>query len=320
MFVSTMKPQPARVLWGTVGWSAATSVRAPSMKTAKPTKICAAPPQLGSTGATSAPNAARHTITRSTPTSSSAQPVNGIAPVTPVVLSRGVSTKPNGLADVPFGMRFSVTAIGPAVVDAPASVNVIAPVTLLPIGNPPTNTILTDRLADPLPDAGLTCSHGWFDTAVHVTVPGALPACVSRTTCAAVCDTKAAPVVSAANRSDVLSGVSVRGVAGLIVSVYAWEPAQPLEPSVAVTVSGNDPVCVGVPASTPALERVTPVGSELAVANVTTPRAPDVVKVVLYGTPAIPAGSGVVDSVGQAIFTFRMDSTIEPDPVKIPVV
>ena len=47
----------------------------------------------------------------------------------------------------------------------------IVAATLLPTGNPPTNTILTDRLADPLPDAGLTCSHGWFDAAVHDTVP-----------------------------------------------------------------------------------------------------------------------------------------------------
>jgi hypothetical protein len=27
-------------------------------------------------------------------------------------------------------------------------------------GNPAADTTLTDRFADPLPDAGLTCSHG----------------------------------------------------------------------------------------------------------------------------------------------------------------
>ncbi len=50
--------------------------------------------------------------------SSSAQPVNGIAPVTPVVLSSGVSTKPNGLAEARRN-NVSLTAIGPGVFEAP---------------------------------------------------------------------------------------------------------------------------------------------------------------------------------------------------------
>ena len=89
------------------------------MNTANPTKICAAPPQFGSTGATSAPNAARQILTRVTSMSSSAQPVNGIDPVTPVVWSKGVSTKPNGLAEVPFDEEVQATSMGPAVFDAP---------------------------------------------------------------------------------------------------------------------------------------------------------------------------------------------------------
>ena len=100
--------------------------------------------------------------------------MNGTAPVTPVRLSTGVSTMPNGLADVPFGMSVSVTVIGPGAFAAPvrrqrdragdgarrAATRRLA-------------TTLTDRLAEPVPDAGLTCSHGWFDAAVHVTVPAA---------------------------------------------------------------------------------------------------------------------------------------------------
>ena len=51
-----------------------------------------------STGATSAPNPARQSVTFMTSMSSRAQPVNGTAPVTPVVLLSGVSTVPVGTA------------------------------------------------------------------------------------------------------------------------------------------------------------------------------------------------------------------------------
>src|SRR5262245_29810931 len=112
MLVRTMKPQPARAAIGYAGNSAATSGRAPSMKVAKPTKVCAAPPQFGSMGATSPPNALRQIETRVTSTSSSAQPVNGIAPVAPVRFSVGVSTTPIGAADVPFGSSVRLTVIG----------------------------------------------------------------------------------------------------------------------------------------------------------------------------------------------------------------
>ena len=53
--------------------------------------------------------------------------------------------------------------------------------------------------AEPVPDDGLTVSHGWFELAVHVTVPA--PACVSRTVWAAVWKRNACPLVTAPNRS-----------------------------------------------------------------------------------------------------------------------
>ena len=69
-------------------------------------------------------------------------------------------------------------------------------------------------------------------------------------------------------------------VAGLVtvmtwqamVSVYvALMPKQPFA-SVALTVIGNDPVCVGVPERTPAAESVRPAGSvPLLSVNVTAP-------------------------------------------------
>ena len=179
------------------------------MKTATPTKICAVPPQLGSTGATSAPKAERHTDTRCTSMSSSAQPVKGTAPVTPVRLFTGVSTTPNGRPSS-RSHNVNATLIGPAASKAPVTTNVIAPFTVAPAARPPAETTLRDRFAEPVPEAGLTCSHGWFVVAVHVTVPD--PLCVNRTTCAAVCARNAAPFVTAANRSDVLSSVIVGSV------------------------------------------------------------------------------------------------------------
>ena len=106
-------------------------------------------------------------------------------------------------------MRVSETATGPGTFEAPITVSVIAPAMLLPTGNPGTAATLIDKVADPLPDGGLTCSHGWFDTAVHVTNP--VPVCVSRTTCAAVCETNVVPVVTAPNWRPVLSSASRRG-------------------------------------------------------------------------------------------------------------
>ena len=58
--------------------------------------------------------------------------------------------------------------------------------------------------------------------------------------------------------------------------------------SVAVIVIGNVPVWVGVPLSTPAVEKVNPVGNVLAVLNVVVPIPPDWVKVWLNAVPAVP--------------------------------
>jgi hypothetical protein len=74
----------------------------------------------------------------------------------------------------------------------------------------------------------------------------------------------------------------------LMTSVYvAPEPVQPLL-SVTVTTIGNEPVCVGVPLSTPLLERVRPVGSVLAVVNVAVPIAPFCVNVCENAELAVP--------------------------------
>ena len=100
-----------------------------------------------------------------------------------------------------------MTAIGPALFAAPVNVNVIARRRCRPPATRRSRTTLIDRFAEPLPDGGLTCSHGWFDAAVHVTVP--LPLCVRRTTCAEVCATNAAPVVTAPNVSEVLSSATL---------------------------------------------------------------------------------------------------------------
>ncbi len=64
------------------------------------------------------------------------------------------------MADVPLGKSVNVTLIGPGEVDAPTNVSVIAAETIPLGGNPPADTTLTDKLAAPLPDAGLTCNHG----------------------------------------------------------------------------------------------------------------------------------------------------------------
>jgi hypothetical protein len=47
----------------------------------------------------------------------------------------------------------------------------MAPLKLALAGRPPTGVTLTLRFAEPVPDDGVTWSHGWFDVAVHDTVP-----------------------------------------------------------------------------------------------------------------------------------------------------
>ncbi len=128
MFVRTMRPQPPMAFFGNEGYAACTSGRVPSMNRPLPTNNCAAPTQFPFAGAASPATAARHRNTFATSTSSSAHPVNGTAPVTPVALLLGVSTTPKGFAEVPGAMTASVTLIGPVVLPAPANVSVTAPV------------------------------------------------------------------------------------------------------------------------------------------------------------------------------------------------
>src|SRR5579859_680837 len=90
MFVSTCRPQPARDAFGYEAYIASTSGRAPSTSVASP---------MNTSLPLSPAMASRYTDTRTTPTSSSAQPLTLIAPVTPLWLSEGVSIIPNGGAD-----------------------------------------------------------------------------------------------------------------------------------------------------------------------------------------------------------------------------
>src|SRR5207244_1718402 len=86
-------------------------------------------------------------------------------------------------------------------------------------------------------------------------------------------------------------------VVGGFVTVMTWQlmvrvyvapvPWQPLL-SVTLTTMGNEPVCVGVPERTPAVESVRPAGSVLAVVNVAVPMAPLCVKIWLNAAPAVP--------------------------------
>src|SRR5438270_527933 len=73
-----------------------------------------------------------------------------------------------------------------------------------------------------------------------------------------------------------------------MTSVYvAPLPEQPF-PSTAWTTIGNDPICVGVPDRTPAVESVRPLGSALAVVNVTVPMLLVVVKLWLKAALTVP--------------------------------
>ena len=119
----------------------------------------AAPPQFGSIGATSAPNAARQIDTRDTPISSSAQPVNGTAPATRCDCPLRVDAFKWTDRRADWGQRQG--ALGSASARSGSRST-----TRRPSGHRPTRrqasvgTTLTDSVPDPVPDAGLTCSHG----------------------------------------------------------------------------------------------------------------------------------------------------------------
>ena len=159
--------------------------------------------------------------------------MKGTAPVTPVLLSSGVSTTPNGAVDAPAIVR-SVTVMGPAVLDAPENASVTDPVTSPPIGRPLTNATATVSVAGPMPLAGLTVSHGWFEVAVQLTL--AVPATESRTVSAAVCDVKAAPFEVAAKRS-ALRSIVTAAVAVTVVETVTVLLAELASAAFAVTVA-----------------------------------------------------------------------------------
>ncbi len=73
--------------------------------------------------------------------------------------------------------------------------------------------------------------------------------------------------------------------------------------SVTVTVIGKVPVCVGVPESTPVVDRLRPVGSVLKVVKFAVPMAPLSVNVWLNGAAATPlfTAGGVTVMVWQTM-------------------
>ncbi len=98
---------------------------------------------------------------------------------------------------------------------------------------------------------------------------------------------------------DVAGFVSV--IAGHVESVTSTVPEHP-PASVAITVIGKVPPCVGVPERTPAALSVTPAGSVPVKDHVTAPTAPVCVKVTgPYGEPTAPGGiaRGETAIVGQ---------------------
>src|SRR5215471_5187068 len=72
------------------------------------------------------------------PMSSSAQPVTGSAPTTPLVLSTGVSKKPNGAAVV--GVTFNCTGSVIGELGTPGAVIVSVPFITAPLGYEPAFT------------------------------------------------------------------------------------------------------------------------------------------------------------------------------------
>ncbi|MDP9193281.1 MAG: hypothetical protein M3P06_16405, partial [Acidobacteriota bacterium] len=94
------------------------------------------------------------------------------------------------------------------------------------------------------------------------------------------------------------AALTVPAVFAGLLTVMTWQaitmvyvapvPVQPFE-SVAVTVIGKEPVCVGVPESTPFAANVKPAGSvPVANVNVALPIAPVCVKVSLNALEAVP--------------------------------
>ena len=151
-------------------------------------------------------------MTRITCSTSSAQPVTAIEPATPAVPFVGESNEPNGGDEA--ASTWSVTLIGPTALPAPVSVMVMEPDWVAI--RPAVNCVDTVSVAVPVPEAGDTTSHGWFDAAVHVTVPP--PLSIRRTTWGAVAEVNALPLLTAAKVSATRSTVIVGRVVVKVTS------------------------------------------------------------------------------------------------------
>jgi hypothetical protein len=155
----------------------------------------------------------RRIRTRVTSTSSSAQPVTGSDPAMPLSPSPGVSNEPNGATDG-FDTTARATLMVLLAFDAPVYVRVTVPVWLA--ASDPTYCVEIVRVAGPLPEAGVTTSHGADETAVQVTAPG--PFCASRAIWPEVCAAKAAPETTAPKRSDVVSSAIIGGAGACVMT------------------------------------------------------------------------------------------------------
>ena len=89
-----------------------------------------------------------------------------------VLLSDGVSTKPNGLAVVPVSNGASVTGTASVGTDDPVKWNVTVAPSVVPTGTPGHGVTPTVTSAGPTPAAGASVTHGWSVVTVHETVPG----------------------------------------------------------------------------------------------------------------------------------------------------
>src|SRR3954468_1675350 len=111
-------------------------------------------------------------------------------------------------------------------------------------------------------------------------------------------------------------------VAGL-VTVMVWQPMtsvyvaplpeQPF-PSTTWTTIGNDPVCVGVPERTPAVESASPAGSVLAVVKVNVPTVLPAVKAWLKAAFTVPVV--VAGLVTVMVWQPMVSVYVDPEPLQ----
>src|SRR5207248_10577897 len=90
--------------------------------------------------------------------------------------------------------------------------------------SPAANCVEIANAVEPPPDVGETTSHGVVDVAVDVTGPA--PLCVRRTVCGDVWALNAAPVVTAADVSDLLPSEISCGSVTLTVPDARLMPAR----------------------------------------------------------------------------------------------